>query len=249
MKKRIIGIILTIALLCGVLIVPTGQQVSAKSKYQKLENAVLDIKKGTDTKYTTSVKTLSKYYVQPMSKFTIKVKNLPKGAKTEFRWKTDEFGATEAECMVCYKNGSSDALMYSTYLDSEQMPKQGWIKFKKNSNKSYTVYIKDVIGDPASYRKNHIYWNIVYWEDVETAIAAYPYEIVVTLKDGTQNIYSGCINVNPVKAQTDYCKIYPLWSEGWFGGKKAQYHQYEDMFTTVEIPRSKKGITEYYLSK
>lgn len=227
--RRIFSTILMVTLLMS--IVPTGEKAEAKSKYQKLKNAVLDIKKGTDTKYVTSVKTLSKFYVQPMSKFNIKVKNLPKGAKTEFRWKRDDYGFTKAECNVFYK-GSGDALNYYTYVDMpEQMPQQGWIKCKKNDEKSYTVYVKDVIGKTADYRKNHIYWNIVYWEDVVTAIASYPYEIVVTLKDGTTKTYTGCIHINPIKAQLEYCADRPLFASDWWGGKKAQYHQYEDLFT------------------
>ncbi len=236
MKKRIIGIILTIALLCGVLVVPTGEQVSAKSKYQKLENAVLDIKKGTNTKYTTGVKTLDKYFVQPMSKFNIKIKNLPKGAKTEFRWQRDEDGFTTSVCELSYVGGGGSADLYHTYIDMpEQMPQQGWIKYKKNSEKSYTVYVKDVIGNVNDYYKNHLYWNQAYWKKVETAIAIYPYEIVVTLKNGTQNVYTGGIFINPVEAQLEYCQDRPLGLYGqdydWWGGKKAHYHQYKDLFT------------------
>ena len=43
MWKRIITTILMATLLMS--IVPTGEKAEAKSKYQKLENAVLDIKK------------------------------------------------------------------------------------------------------------------------------------------------------------------------------------------------------------
>ncbi|MBR5368843.1 MAG: hypothetical protein IK138_06115 [Lachnospiraceae bacterium] len=226
--KTIITSILMVTLLMS--IVPTGEKAEAKSKYQKLENAVLDIKKGTDTKYTTCVKGLDKFYVQPMSKFNIKIKNLPKGAKTEFRWQTDESGFTTSVCMLHY-GSSGDPERYRTYVGMSDLMPQGWIKYKKNSNKSYTVYVKDVIGNVDDYYKNHIYWNMAYWKKAVAAIARYPYEIVVTLKDGTQNVYSGVIYVNPVEAQTGYHMDRPLGVDDWWGGKKAKYHEYEDLFT------------------
>ncbi len=132
------------------------------------------------------------------------------------------------------------------------MPQQGWIRYKKNSNKSYTVYIKDAIGNPTDYYKNHIYWNQAYWKDVVTAVASYPYEILVTLKDGTQKVFSGCININPIKAQTDYCATYPLLDDNWFGSYKKSSRNNPIVtakYTTVEIPKTECGVTEYRLSK
>ena len=223
MKKRVIGIILTIALLCGVLVVPTGEKAEAKSKYQKLENAVLDIKKvakesdrtNTRRDYTYAnycnelgtvgnekngyydVKYLYKFYVQPMSKFNIKIKNLPKGAKTEFRWSGYKTTNYAGETVVVNREGCRLFFeeyglggIYSTYLgDKESLPEQGWIKYKKNSEKSYTVYVKDVMGDFKDYRKHHIYWNQVPWDDIKCAISYYAYDIIVTLKDGTKSTY------------------------------------------------------------
>ncbi len=248
MKKKILGIILTITILCGVLVVPTGEKAEAKSKYQKLENAVLDIKKGTDAKYTTYVKTLNKFYVQPMSKFNIKIKNLPKGAKTEFRWQTED-GITKSVCQLHYGTSGSPDRFHTYVGNPDFLPQQGWIKYKKNSEKSYTVYVKDVIGNVNDYYKNHLYWNQAYWKDAVAVVAVYPYEIVVTLKNGTQNVYSGNIYVNPIEAQTKDHMDTPLGVyediNDWRGGKKAKYHEYEDMFTV----HSDENGTRYYLSK
>ncbi len=262
MKKRVIGIILTITLLCGVLVVPTSEKAEAKSKYQKLENAVLDIKKvakesdrtntGRDYTYANfyntyyDVKYLYKFYVQPMSKFNIKIKNLPKGAKTEFKWACYDDGKT-----IDYDNGRKIegcrlffeeyglGGTWSTYLGvNDMLPEQGWIKYKKNSEKSYTVYVKDVMGDFKNYRKHHIYWNQVPWDDIKCAISYYAYDIIVTLKDGTKSTYRGYININPVDVQKEYGADRPLSftqdNEGnWWGGKKAPYHWYEDLFTYI----------------
>ncbi len=114
------------------------------------------------------------------------------------------------------------------------MPQQGWIRYKKKSKKSYTVYIKEAIGTPTDYYKNHIYWNQAYWKDVVTAVASYPYEILVTLKDGTQKVFSGCININPIKAQTDYCATYPLLDDNWFGSYKKSSRN--NPIVTAKVP-------------
>ena len=136
--KTIITSILMVTLLMS--IVPTGEKAEENSNYQKLSTFTVDCNK---IPYQTHVYDgkgfwcevqCNKPYVQPMSKFNIKLKNLPEGGKTKLSF-VDAFEQH-------YRQDEEWGLQLSGVGYPIDAKKDKVASFKKNSEKSYTVYVK-----------------------------------------------------------------------------------------------------------
>ncbi|MCR5829346.1 MAG: hypothetical protein K6F93_03240 [Lachnospiraceae bacterium] len=151
MKKRIIGIILTIALLCGVLIVPTGEQVSAKSKYtwDKKFNTTVNYKKlgykGSKAIFVDS-KSQAEYkgnFLEVGEKFKITFKNLPEGAEIELvgRGANSDNQYSTASILAYTQAQLDEWRVYPQTFGDDVLD---WVKVKIDNEKdTATVYVKE----------------------------------------------------------------------------------------------------------
>ncbi|MBQ6090930.1 MAG: hypothetical protein IJL07_06690 [Lachnospiraceae bacterium] len=187
MKKRIIGIILTITLLCGVLVVPTGEKAEAKSKYtwDKKFNTTVNYNKlgykGSKAIFVDS-KAQARYkgnFLEVGEKFKITFKNLPEGAKIEllgFELNSDG-QASEAKILAYTQVQLDEWRVYpQRFLDEVT----DWVKVKIDNEKdTATVYVKEPPKKEDLEHEIGMYQNGgFYAKDV----LAYPCSVTLTFK-------------------------------------------------------------------